>query len=537
MLSIKIESFLFDYFLYVSVTGEYANREKAFYELGEIWNVDVSDLSSIYRETESENVLDISTESEYMRYRRIKQYNAMIGIKEMYSKSENEIIAIKGDAIRVVAQYAMQATKETSQTVIYKTLIRNAQSGNIIALRILGIMECSGIFCEGNKEAGLEYLRKAMKWGDITATLAVLKYDNGNKRLVLSMLKSETKGTLYKFLVDEFKVIDGEIPSSYNEELLLLRKTFDVKKTNADLFNPMYARLIYSPILSIKDKEKILFSERNDLLSEVCDLPLHLMNVNNIAVGKNIFQQMAINREEERKNVIYSLQNADLCTTPGYKPLCVCSDSDYVLESYVSEICKAFTDVNIERIEIADLRDYDFEPTQNNVFLRSLSENKRNILLLVFKGEINDKAIDLTKAVIQTSNRKKFRLSSPSVTLDISSVLPICVSDKCNIKKLNGLVDVVSVAKLNEQEKRLAVKEIVNKKINENKVELLSVDETVFDRLSRLPIESVRKLVDKLIRERRTENGGVNLTVESIKPYVNRISDHNYGFGGVINEG
>lgn len=536
LFDVKTETFLFEYFLYDSIIGKYTDNEKMFYCLGEIWNLDYNNLEDLFKITESENVKEISTESEYMRYRRIKQYNTMIGRPEICSGDENTIIAIKGDAMRVVAQYAMQSTKETTKSVMYKTLIKNAQSGNILALRVLGILECEGILGDINLELGLDYLYKATRWADITATLALLKYSPSDRQETINILKSATKDTVYTFLMSDVKKMYGISANKYNEDVLLLRKTFDVKKSKADSYNSMYARLIFSPILKTKDKEKILFSERKELLSEACDLPLHLTD-KTVQISNEIFSELVLKREEEQEDIKTALDDSIFCSMDSYRPVCISSDSDYLLDTYASKITNGFLDANVERINVSELREFDFEPTKNNVFIRALSENKPNVLLLVFKGEINDRAIELTKSIICTSMRSKYRLTTPSVTLNLGCVLPVCIADKFNSKKLNGIVDMIYLENLNEKEKLVVISDIVEKKSKHYNVKHVSIDEIALKKLIKIPMESAEKIIDKVVREHRMKNSEFNLTIDLLKPYLTKISNNNYGFGGVINEG
>ena len=539
MLDVKTESFLFDFFLYNTVLGDYTDRQKVFNCLVGLWDLKKNEAKKLFLISESENVRDISTENQYMRYRRIKQYNELIGSKGVCTgtEEENAMIAIKGDAIKIMTQYAMQSTSETTQAVMYKTLLRNAQSGNIIALRILGILQCEGVIGKKDLKAGLENLDKAARWGDITSILAVLKYQSHDRKRALEMLKSSTKDSIYEYLLDVAEDKYGVKASNFNEEILLLRKAFDAKKAKADIYNAMYARLVFSPVISIKDKEKILFSERKDLLSEACDLPLHLIE-DSISINHSTFDKIKIQRKEELENIKTSLENSDLRTTNSYHPLCLCSDSSYVLDEYISAMVNALEGANIERYDVSDLREYDFEPTKNNVFLRSLSEKKPNVLLLVYKGEISERAIDLTKSIIRTSMRAKFRLTQPTVTMNLSSVLPICICDKHNAKSLQGIVEMIHLAPLNTSEKDVLLRDIVVDKARNYNMQVTSIEENALKTLECLSMENAEKLLDRVMREKRTSVRELNLTSELIKPYIKKMGygTNNYGFGGAIHE-
>ncbi len=537
MFNVKTEAFLFDWFIYDTIIGRYTESKGMFYCLGNLWSVEKDALDELFAISKSENVQEISTTNQYMRYRRIKQYNEMVGNECVCSEKENAMIAIKGDAIKVVSQYGMQSTSETTQAVMYKTLLRSAQSGNLIALRILGIIQCEGIVGRKNVKAGLEHLNKAARWGDITSILAILQYQTQDREKTMEMLKAAVRDSIYEYLLDIAEEKYGVKTKRCNEEILLLRKAFDAKKVKADIYNSMYARLVFSPVIGIKDKEKLLFSDRKELLSEACDLPLHLNN-ENIAVNYSAFDKMKLKRKDELENIKLALESSEIRTTNSYRPLCLCSDSNFVLDEYISAITNGLEGVNVERYDVSDLREYDYDPTKNNVFLRALSESKPNVVLLVYRGEINERAIDLTKSIICTNMRAKFRLVQPSVTMNLSPVLPICICDKQNAKSLQGLVEIVNLAPLNDGEKEGVLWDMAAEKAKNYKIKVTHIEENALKKLKSLSIDNAEKLLEKVIREQRANIKELNMTSELIDPYIKKMGygGSHYGFGGAIHE-
>ncbi|MGN0812252.1 MAG: hypothetical protein ACI4MQ_01925 [Candidatus Coproplasma sp.] len=537
MFNCLTETFLFEYFLADAMLGEFYDRERLFTILGEIFCLPQGQTDGLFRLTESEAVGEIKTEEGYKRYKRIKQYNRLVGNEQGYTEDEEQLIAIKGNAIMTAAKYGITAGRESTQTQVVKTLMGGAENGNTLALRITGILKCEGILVAREREGGVNQLIKAMQWGDVTAALAMFAYSDRDKTELLKILNASVRNTPYVFLPQIIAERYGVSAEGCDEEVALIRRAINANKLNKDTYDPMYARIIFSDAIGIKDKKEILFSENREAISETCDLPLRLKYAD-MAVDERAIAGMFLNRQKEIDGVLCGLYGSDLRSLDSFRPICLCSDSDYVLDRYVEAIERALPSTHIERIAVGELRDFDFEPTKNNVFVRCLNEKKNNAYILVLKGEISEREIELTRALLKSENRRKFRLYQPTVTLDLSSVLPICVCDRENAKKLKNLVEIVELAPLKAAEKPEAIYEVVERKRTDYNIEEVTVAGDVTERLCSLPVETAEKILDKVIRENRRVSAKLHLNMDIVRPYLDKNTggSNSYGFGGVNDE-
>lgn len=537
MFNVLTETFLYEYFLHDAILGSFYDRKTLFLRLGEVFCLPEKEISDLFDLTENESVREIASESDYKRYRRIKQYNELIGNAQLYSEIEDMLIAIKGNAVVTATRYGMKASEESTETLVVKTLMGGAQVGNVVALRVLGILQCEGITVAKDLCCGVKNLKKAMQWGDIPATLAMVKYSSTDKVELVKILNASVENTPYTFLSslveDKYDVsAEGE----QSEEVLLVKQAINANKLKQDNYDSLCSRLVYSKIIGIKDKEKIVFSECKEMLSEACDLPLRL-KFDEIEVDEAAIDDLKINRENERKSLIQALYGSDIRTKDEFRPICLCSNSEYVLETYASAVCGALKTSNVERIEVGELREYDFEPNRNNVFLRGLNECKNNVYLLVFKGDVSDTAIELTKTVLRSDKRRKFRLNQPAVTLDLSSVLPICVCDKENAKKLKNITEIIELAPVRAEEKASVIDDLLEKKEKTYAIGEITVSSEVKEKLCTLTAENAEKILDKVIRTNRSKGKSLELSMDMVEPYLNKkTGGNNYGFGGIINE-
>ena len=537
MFNVLTESFLFQYFLTQALLGEFNDGKNLFRVLGKIFCITDDEISSLFNLTQSGAVSEISTEEGFKRYKRIKQYNALVGNASGYTKDEELLIAIKGNAIVSAVKYGLDAGREATLTQVADKLLSGAENGNIAALRLVGILKCEGMLVEKDIVGGVAQLTKAMRWGDVCATLAMFTYSDVDKFQLFKVLNASVKNTPFEFLPKTVADFYGVIAEGCDEEVSLVRRAINANRLNKDTFDPMYARLIFSEAIGIKDKERIVFSENKETVSEACDLPLHL-KYGDISLDEEAIGGVPLNRQDEFEGVITGLYSSDLRTLDAFRPMCLSCDSDYVTERYLSAIERALPTAHIERIVVGELREYDLQPTKNNVFVRGLDERSNNVWLLIFKGEISEGVIEAVTAVLRSEKRRKFQLYHPTVCLDLSSVLPICICDGENAAKLKNLVELIPLASVNSAEKPDAIGEVVERKRTDYSFGKVTLTSEVVERLCAMPVESAEKVLDKVLRQNRRKSLILNIDMDIVKPHLDRAmrANNTYGFGGVDDE-
>ena len=300
-------------------------------------------------------------------------------------------------------------------------------------------------------------------------------------------------------------------------------------------YDPKYARILNSKALYIKDKEKAVFTQNKEQLSVIGDLPLKLSHENIAAVDVDAVEKVAIKREVETTAVVRALKNSDLRELPSYRPLCICSDSKYILNTYARAIATKSKVAHVEMIDVGELGEYDFEPTPNNIFVRSINEDKDNRFLLFFHGEILEKKMDAVKSILQSGRRAKFHLNSPSVTLNLGAVLPICFCDKQNAQALEPYCDIVRLAPITTDELSYAVKDILVSKEQMYGVGKIKLGGEVNEVLDGYDIDAAEKLIDAAVRARREKGAKITLTREILQSYASENDRPRIGFGGLAN--
>ena len=536
MLNATVEKFISEYFLMKAILGKHLpDGRKLFGALSKICLIPEADVSKLYALAENEAAKSINTEKEFMQHQRMQKYSKLVGSEQKENAEWEEIIAIKGSAIQMAMGYNLVSGVDVSRNAAYSNLSMAASGGTVAAMQIMGILLCEGIFLDKNKVAGLKYLEKAAGWNDIISILALLHYSEDNRGYNMARLRQVLENTPYPKLYKEAAKRYGTAEDADCGEVRLLLKAFASGILKREVYDPKYARILNSKALYIKDKEKTVFSPSAELLSVIGSLPLKLTNDYITAVDVDEVKNVTVKREAETKAVIRALRNGDLRELPSYRPLCICSDSRYMLNMFAKAIAAKSKGVHVETIEVGELIEYDFEPSPNNVFIRSIDEDKDNRFLMFFCGDIPQYKIEAVKSMLQSGRRAKFHLNSPNVTLNLGMVLPICFCDKQNAELLRPYCDIVRIAPITEDELAAVIRDILigkEKLYGVGKIKLSGEPKDVF---CYYDIDTAEKLIDSAVRARREKGAKITLSREILEEYNADKDRPRIGFGGYHN--
>lgn len=463
MLNAMVELFMSEYFLMRAVLGKnLEDGEGLFRTLGKIFLIPETDIGKLYTLSENKTAKSITTEKEFMQHKRMQKYALLIGSANKTNAEWEEVARIKGNAILAAQSCKLLPDADASGSVVFNCLTSASNSGVVCALRMTGVFQCEGIFLNKDEKAGVKKLSKSADWNDCVSTLALLRYRKDTRKYDMERLRREVEGSpleeIYRKAAEEYGAAENLKP----ENVKLLERSFSAGILKREKYEHNYARILNSPILYSKDKEKALLTQSKDQICAISDLPLKLSQDKISAVELTNVRQAAIQRANETETVALALKNTDLRQLPSYRPLCFSCQSRYVLNMYAKMLNSKESKTHFEVIDVAESEEYDFEPNTNNIFVRGIDEDKENCLLLFLCGEISETKTEAVKNILQSARRAKFHLTSPSVTLNLSAVLPICFSDEQNTKWLKTYCDEIGLCPVTAEELSAAVRDILS---------------------------------------------------------------------------
>ena len=532
MFNYLTELMLSEYFTVGAIFGRFLNDfQRLFFSLANIFLVSDEDAEELFEITENDRVKEIVTEKDYLQYKRINQYSLINGLDFVSDAKIENIIDIKGSAILSVRKLGEDFKFATSEIALRKLIKSAADCGLVMALNILGVLLEEGIIYKKDKKAGMANLTKAASWNSEEGLMAALYYDENYKIDYLNQMIYNLEKTSHpkskEILIQVYGSGRGKPSKTYG----LLQKSFERGILKNELYSKQYSRILYSNLLSYKDKERILFSMGKELVSDAANLPLKLSCGKQIEYSVSELAQSALIRKDETEFLTKTFENADLCTIPTYKPACIVSDSNYVFKSYAKLIESAFINAHVERIEISDLTEYDLEPTKNNIFIRGCDEDSANVYLLFFRGKISESILENVKNFLLSEKRAKFRLSYPSVCLNFSPILPICFCDRTNANLLRQFCEVLTIGEYSNIEKEDIAYEIFNSKCISYRASDLELPHSFFLKLINYTVDDIEKILEEVVRDNRKGTNQIITDSELSKYLKVQQIKNSYGFG------
>jgi len=536
------ERFLNQYFLFsapIVKAMSFEQSKQAFLSLAKAYLIDDRSAKALWDIVQSDEVKQIEDEKDYLRYCRTQQYmREFLHMTADEDQPQSQVVAIKGSALSQAIDRRMMNPNEEGKEKIISNLVNRAGEGCISALKALGIMQIHGICVDKDESAGLKNLRRAARWNDVDGAMLYLYYNAADRQECFDSLLTALEMRYNSSLIGALKASYPQEAKGFCRNIIscLIEKAFNASVLPRDEYSAPKARILYSEILPYQDKELAIYSmEDKQRRSPICDLPLKLNSKQCIEINAKAFDGFILDRRQEQGRILREAQNFDLRQKSNYTPLCLCADSAVLLQYYVSAIVSLAKNAKVEVIEVGDLGKNDVDATTNNIFVRKCDEDRPNVYIISFRGEIEPEAMDLALDFLRSSKRKDFRLTLPSVQIDLSSILPICVCDKANESALKKLCNVVSLASVNQEEKGLIIDDMLARKAQLYGIEEISIDKDVKMSIAKLSTDNISKALDKAILANRIKAGKLILDGAMLDGIINEFKTINkYGFGGSI---
>ena len=531
------ETMLHTYFLAEAAVGRFCEDKRTLFEaFARIFLLDGAERKRLRELVQSEELAVLTSEQRYMQYRRLKQYHDLRQDGPEEDPAVGQLIDIKGSAL-ALAEKCRLPLSVTVQTVACENLRTAADRCWVHILVVRGILLREGIVLGKDETGGAQDIRKAADWNSVGGLFAALYYglENGGRyRAALEdRLFRDGRSDVAKLVENVY----GKAEREEGKDHFLLEKAFAQNSTvRRELYSKAYTRLIYSEAVDDKDKEAVVLSPNKELFMEASALPLKLSYLPATFCGEQLRSARPL-AAEETAGLIARAENYDLRGIDGYRPLCLSSDSEYMTERYASAFRRAFPGANVCRIEVADLANYDLEPTKHNVFVRECAEDRFNVYLLFFRGEIREAALETVKNFLRTAKRRRFHLVHPGISIDLSPILPVCFCDGEAEARLEDVCDVVRVSPLTQEERLRLPVEIFCEKIGAYGAENVAMAPAVPEKLADYTPDEMEKILDAAVREHRKTV--FELTEELVRSYYRLVCDKrqtNYGFGGNFHE-
>lgn len=523
MLNSQEEHILIDYFKTCVVAGDRVDDDKVFDLIMRIHQVEESRARQLKEKCAFAKLNELADLPSCNLYTRTCDFLQMQKRTIPLSKEQQQIIAIKISAIRQLSAQGLCVDKYTTMTTFWRNLETAAKAGIVDALRIGGLLMAEKLVVRNDD--GLAWLNMAGSWLDYTSLMYISNVDlpkglvQYNKNSTLKFACDYYGYSYPKHMAKEF----SHTTPAHNAFLLI--SAVDLNKLSLDKIHPLYHKLIYSPVLSESDKDRLIL--RGEYAeSELSLLPI---DIHYNAEGATVLD--VHERKFPRKEDLYRI--ADVCSSKEQNNVFISCDDNDSRDKLSDTIINAHSKSNcghVATIDVADLQMEDFERSTTNVFLRNLVNGVSNALVLRLEGRVSADVLQQINEFLMDKNH--YRLAKPNVVLDLSDVLVYYLCDEQNAKYFSDRV-FVDISPMTSEEKMEYIQDMeINACDQMVGKRQLWLTEEMRQWLCRYPL----KTVDGIMRELFNSNQCDGFSLEQLKLILSRQNkskkQNGFGFGG-----
>ncbi len=462
------EPFLTQYFLFESVLGGFitdGEKEKMKKELKKIFCIpNDRELDGIISTAEQEPFNAIRVAGDYERLCRTIEFAERTGQDLGITATDRLILDQKREAMTIKSELFKHCRNLTEETV-YTTLLDSAMNGSVRAMTTLGYMEYHGICVGEDRHNAYKRIRLSAKWNDLFGNLMGIAYDGENRQTYYDVLYTVMNGALRKASFSHicgFTDFSGEC--TLDRAAKILERAFGLKEIQRDAYDHCFANAAFSELIPIEDKEKLLLSKQPNTIAALADIPFGKIKKGSFVFDGTCAETVILKREDEAESIVQNLTVADVCSDKAYRPLLIVSSEDYVTDMYLRMIRKGAEGCAVAEIDAATLTDHEFTPTKDNIIISVISETKSASTLIIVRNveKLNDAQANELYKYLGAEFRRRFRLFSPPVALDLSGIRFVLAAHGRNFitDKLGAKCDTIETAAVTAEEKDRAVDDI-----------------------------------------------------------------------------
>ncbi len=469
------EPFLTRYFLFESVFGGFITdeeKEKMKNELKRIFCIPSDkEIDGIIATAEQEPFNTIRTPADYERLCRTVEFAERTGQDLGITETDRLILDQKREATAIKSELFKQGRNLTEETV-YTTLLNSAMNGSVGAMTTLGYMEYHGICVGEDRHNAFKRIRLSAKWNDLFGNLMGIAYDEENRRDYYDVLYTVLNGAVRKNSfahICAFTGFKGEC--TQNKTAKILERAFGLKEIQRDTYDHGFASAAFSELIPIEDKEKLLLSKQQNTIAALADIPFGKIKKGTFEFDGACADRVTLVREDEVDSIVQNLTAAKRCSDAAYRPLLVICSENYVSHMYLRMIKDGAEGSAIAEIDAASLTDHEFTPTKDNIIISVISETKSASTLIIIKNveKLSENQANELRKFLGNEFRRKFRLFSPPVSLDLSGIRFVLFAHGKNYitDKLCAGCDTVETVSVGNEEKDRAIDDIFGQCVDE----------------------------------------------------------------------
>lgn len=547
--SYLMEPLLTQYFLMDAVCGEYLEsdtRKNIYGELTRLFCIpSEKETECFFRAAEAEPFKSVTDSAAYERLCRTIEFARKSGQDVALTEMDRVLLARKQEAMRIKAKLFDKLCNLTDD-MIRDTLSNTAMNGDVDAMVMLAYMEYNGICVCEDRASARKRLRLCAKWNHLFGNLMGIAYDPENAETyydrLYTVLRSADQKAVFSYICNQTGY--GGVPAK-DPVADMLETAFGMKRMKRDTYDRSFAKIAFSQLLTAEDKEKLLLNNKSEAIGTLLDIPFNAKRDSAYCFDCEQASRIPLPRTEELERIFCGIYPTSGHIPGGYRPLLVASEDAYIPEMYAEALKAGFSGSNsVIEINAATLSRADFAGGKENFILRGLSETKQTHTVFLIKNcdEMGEAELEELIRFLDYDYRRRFKLLEPTVTLDLSDVLPILFASRVNpaAKRLAKECDVVWTAPITDKEKQLMIGSVFARRAKSFGIGSAKLESDGRAFLAPFKTEQIVLLLDGALKRAAFRNESV-ITAEALRTVSDqqgiRRSKREFGYlGGGCNE-
>ena len=538
-----LEPFLAQYYLLDAVCGTFMDEKaqrKMFHELAGIFCIaDSDELRDYFYDSGLDHFREIQDLGAYERLCRTIEFAQKSGQNIELTDRDRLILAQKREAMSIKSELFRQVRNLTRETV-YTTLLNMATNGSVDAMVTLSYMEYHGICVCKDIDGALRRMRACAKWNNLFGNLMCIAYDKENKQAYYDRLYTILRGASRKQVFDHIcKETAAKRTAQKNQIAQIIESAFGLGIIKRSTFDRVFAKIAFSEMISVEDKEKILLNKQKDAIFSLSEIPFDVKWEDTLEFDESCVSELPLRREAELRKILRNITVAKKCPVEACSPLLIVASDDYVSDMYCKMLKKGFDTSRVVEIDAGTLTAQDFVGGKENVFLRGLSDTKkkRTVFMLTHCEEMEEEQLDELVKMLDCEYRRKFKLFQPPVSLDLSGLVFVLLASgrSREIVRLAENCDTVWADRIDIAEKASVVDSLFRARSISFGCPTLKIEKGCTEFLSRFDPEKVRLIVDSALRNAIYEKNN-KVTLASVKSVCEQeniaASKREFGYTG-----
>lgn len=521
-------------------------RLETFKKLARVFCVPFDETTKSYFEAASTpQYKDIADRSSYERLCRIIEFAEKRGESVGMTAIDRVILAQKREAMQIKSELFKQS-KNLTADIIAGTLLDNAMNGSVAAMTTLSYMEYHGLCICLDRESALKRIRLCAKWNSVFGNLMGIAYDPPGRSAYYNTLYTVLHGSNQKEAFKYVCNITGYGDRCTKDPIAsIIEKAFGLCIVRRNAYDRGFAKVAFSELISVEDKEKLLLSKKKDAIASLSDIPFDVSRERKLTFEREKARRIPLDREDELHRVLCGISPATNNRPELYRTLLVACDDEYVSEMYAEALRAGFEGGNrVIEVDASTLAARDFAGAKENFILRGLSETKQSHTVFFIKhcDGIGEDELEELVRLLDYEYRRRFKLLEPTVSLDLSEVLIVLFSSEISesVRRLSEECDTVFAKRLGEEEKQTVIDRMFVSRSSSYGIGRARLEEKGKEYLTPFGTEQIERILDGALKKAAYDNETV-ITFESLKTVSAQqnitVSKREFGYlGGVFHE-